>query len=485
MKKHILLLVFVIPMISNSQIIYDFSKRTKLDIKELKSQVQPVKNGNFLIFKVENVNTFRYKVELEGNNIDYVTPIPSELQTLFRLPKEEITQEVQVAEDAAAKTKAQIPRMQGVLEDVQEEAGAPGVAAGRLNDLQDLEKTIEELLAKCTQYGVLMQKMADIKFSRMLLINISKQKWDKHQDLVAELPAPKSESTMKRDYLEFVKYYYEVEDLYDKAKEMAEDLGVGAAIVSSATERIEDAYHQVENDQYLKLIEDVITLQRALENKSYFEVVSPPIQMDGDFVEFTVNITPTRVNDLLPYEQATEFQMQIPGKGGWRADFSVGPTISMGSGARNHSFFLEKQVNTTMVGSDDIPTEIDSVGVLRKTVESDAVRPGVAAMIHAYPRTGKGLNVGWMLGVGAGFQSTDDLNFSLYSGPTFVVGKREKFMFSLGWSFHNVDRLKEEYRVGEGYPADEIDTNNLTQKYFKSSFFLSLSYAIGSRTIIN
>ncbi len=480
-----MLLVFVIPMISSSQIIYDFSKRTELDIKELKSQVQPVKNGNFLIFKVENVNTFRYKVELEGNNIDYVTPIPSELQTLFRLPKEEITKEVQIAEDAAAQTSAQIPRMEGVLEDVQEAATQPGVAAARQQDLQNLEKTIEKLLVKCAQYGMLMQKMADIKFTRMLLINVSKQKWNKHQDLVAELPAPKTESTMKRDYLEFVKYYYEVEDLYDKAKEMAAALNVSAAIVSSATEKIEDAYHKVENDQYLKLIEDVITLQRALENKSYFEVVSPPIQMDGDFVEFTVNITPTRVNDLLPFEQATEFQMQIPGKGGWRADFSVGPTISIGSGARDHSFFLERQVNTTTVGSEEIPTGIDSVGVLRKTLESDAVRPGVAAMLHAYPRTGKLFNVGWMLGIGAGFQSTDDVNFSLYSGPTFVVGKREKFMLSLGWSFHNVDRLKEEFRLGEGYPVNEIDTNNLTQKYFKSSFFLSLSYAIGSRTVIN
>ncbi|MEP3388459.1 MAG: hypothetical protein ABJO02_09750 [Reichenbachiella sp.] len=490
---HILTVSLTISFVSNGQIIYDFSKRTNIDIKQLKKQIKPVKNGDFVIFKIENINTFRYKVEMEGNSIDYMTPVPSELQTLFRLPKEEVSQQVKYAQDAASQTGAQGPRMTDVRNKISSSTRLSHLRAlarptaeqqVELDNLEAFEDTMTELINLCEKYTNLMVKVADIKFTRMLLINVSKQKWNKHSDLLDELPPAKNENSMKSNYLEFVRLYHEVEALYEKAAKMARNLRLtdDEKEIKEATENIEQAYHQIENDAFLSLIEDIITLQRALENENYFEVISPPIQMDGDYVEFRVNITPTRVNDLLPYEQAMEFEVEVPGKGGWRADFSVGPTLSFGSGAKNESYFFKNTVSADTTSG--LPV-ISQDGTLEKTNESDVVRPGIAAMIHAYRRSGSQLNWGLMLGVGAGFESVNDANLSIYLGPTFVLGKQQKFMFSTGVSFHSVDRLNEKYSLGTNYDENEIDISNLTKRYFKPSLFIGLSYAIGARTIVN
>ena len=119
---------------------------------------------------------------------------------------------------------------------------------------------------------------------------------------------------------------------------------------------------------------------------------------------------------------------------------------------------------------------------LKRRDNHNIISPGLAAMMHFYPRSGKNIAWGGLFGVGAGFQSTEDINFSLYTGVSLVMGKRQKIMLSAGFSFLRVERLKDkQFEIDKEYPISKIDLANSTEKVFKSSGFLSISYNITNR----
>lgn len=466
-------------LLAYSQIKYDFNRPSNLE------KIEPVKLNNFITFKVENINTFRYRVLIQGKNIDYVTQVPSELQTIFRLPKQELDQDSDNTKTAVAEAKAAGDLMSVEAKKAADnlEKNPAGLAGTALDNLGDYKKLLDDLSSVCAEYVKSFEEVAKLKFHRIKLINLSKSRWKSHNELVNEMPRDFSESAMKKAYVDFVSLYVKVEVLYEKAKEEVKKKPYKAdeLAIKEAASAIDDGYHNIEEVAILSLIDDIITLQTELRKSEYFTVNSPPIQMDGDFVEFDVNITPAKVNNLLPYEPATGFKVQVPTVGGWRADFSVGPAISLGRGARHDKFFLDSSVDPD---TDIDPTTFGETGILKKASPPDAIRPGTAAMIHAYRRTGKEASIGLMFGVGVGFESFDDVDLSLYVGPTVVVGKREKFMISSGFSFHRVDRLRGGLEVGTTYNLTDIDLDNITQKLIRPSCFISLSYALGTRVVI-
>ncbi len=481
MKTRIVLLLgfMFMNLLAHSQITYDFNRPSKLD------KVKPVEVTNTVVFKVKNINTFRYQVLLQGRSIDYVTQVPSELQMIFRLPKQELDQDSDNTQKGVAAAQAAEKLMsQEAAKAAENLANPPAVmTASEKEGLEKYKDLMAELSATCRDYAKSFEKIAELKFHRIKLINLSKGRWKNHAELVNNMPADLTETAMKKAYVEFVKLYVKVEVLYKKAQKEAKITSNKAdkEAIDEAYEAIDGGYDGIEETAVLSLIDDIITLQTELRKSEYFTVNSPPIQMDGDFVEFDVSITPAKVNNLLPYEPATGFKIQVPTKGGWRADFSIGPTISFGNGARHEKFFLDSSVGPA---TDNDPTTFGDTGVLRQTSPPDAIRAGTAAMIHVYRRSGNEANFGWMFGVGAGFESFDDVDLSLYTGPTLVVGKREKFMISSGVSFHRVDRLRGGLELEATYNAADIDLDNLTDKILRPSFFIGLSYAIGSRTVV-
>jgi hypothetical protein len=367
---------------------------------------------------------------------------------------------------------------------------------GTLKEGEDaLKNELSELVPACEEFAEYAIKIADIKFYRMVLIGLAKQKWDTHSDLSSELPSRKSKEQMKKDYLEFVQYYYKAESLYNKTRLMAKvvkkeakkDAELAAATssdklaaakaeatyeaVKEALENIEDAYRKINEDDFLKLIEDVIILHTALENKKYFEVSSPPIQIDADYVAFDVTIEPTQVNDLLPYAQAKSFPFEIGAKGAWKSDFSVGPTMSFLGGAHDAVHYLENSGSDTMV-------------VLKEGQNKNIIRPGLAAMMHFYPRTGKYVALAGMFGVGVDFKSITDPDLSLYLGVSAVLGKGRKIMLSAGASFTRVARIKSQYTVGDSYHVDDIKLEDVTSTVFKPAMFIAVSYNLTNRVII-
>lgn len=273
-------------------IIYDYSKG------DFRKAISPVPEGEFVTFKIINVNTFRFKVEIEGINIDFVTQVPSELQTLFRLPDESANNATTT--DGLKESKEATDHMKNLLDIASTNTKEAAVADKPKK--QKLEKALEDLTQACDEYIIIAQKVANIKFIRVELINLSKHDWEDYKKLAARLQSTplQSRSSMKKDYDDFITAYAKAYSLYTKAKNAAKAAGDTdkQEEIEEAEEKLEEANKKINADNFLKLIEDVMVLQEALQNDKYFEVKSAPIQMDGDFMEFTVKITPVQTNDL-------------------------------------------------------------------------------------------------------------------------------------------------------------------------------------------
>jgi hypothetical protein len=465
-RLFVVLLMLGIAFTSEAQLIYDFNKGEFIKgANSSNGKVSSVKTGSFVTLKIININTFRYRVELEGNSVNYITPIPSELQKVFRLQAESFNDMNLV--EALGLINAANDEMK-----VLKTTTANKLANKATDSNKKLNESMEALTKACEEYVEIAQRVANIKYTLMQLVSLSKQKWSNYQEMNGRLPDLLSEEGMKKDYQHFVKYYAEAHTLYKKAKAAAdadkENPEIGKAIEEKRKD-IESAQYLFLQDNFLKLIEDVTILQLAMDDKEYFEVQSAPIQVDGDYVAFKIKITPVQINNLAPFEIAREFPVEIPASGGLKVDFSVGPAISFGSNSRSDNYYLESNKAK------------DSVFV-RQRNNNNAISPGLAAMMHFGGRSGKDGRLAGMFGVGAGLQDAGKVNFSLYGGASFVWGKRERIMLSAGISYLLVDRLKTDQFIKDGfYDAKNIKLEDITEKVFKPSFFISISYNLTNR----
>ena len=215
---------------------------------------------------------------------------------------------------------------------------------------------------------------------------------------------------------------------------------------------------------------DVKYLYEELQNENNFKAIAPPVQADGDFVSYEVKITPARTNTLGAFKSPRSWKFDVPVEGGLKVDFSVGPVFALGDGALDEKYYFEQTADANM-------------GILKERDNNNVLNPGVAAMMHFYKRSGKKMSWGGLFGVGAGFQTIDDVNLSFYGGVSFVLGKEQKIMLNTGLVFMNVERLKDdEFETDITYDTSMVSLNDVTEKVFKGSFFISISYNLASRT---
>jgi hypothetical protein len=513
MKKIVESLIFLLLLgVANAQtvlpkLVYDFSKGHFLDNDYVKNgKLQPMPYGSFAVVEVINVNTFRYRVEITGRGVDYVTQMPSELQAIFRQQKtngntaagqqqgEAAAAQMQsVAESAKnrnntlaadiANKRAAKALLPAQVRKVTKSGNARNIANPALAKAeQEIEaltlaqaqkepfaEAMEKLAAACKEYVEVARKVSLIKFTRAELINVSKQDWPDHKSMEDNMPTVLGRDEMRSHFDKFTQYYAEARGLYNNALLLAE--GDDKKKVEEAKKMIEEGYQKITEDNYLKLIDDVYTLQEAMAIAKSFTVTSPPVQIQGDAVAFDIKAAPVKVNDLLNHTPEKSFGVEIPTKGGLKVDFSVGPVFSFGKNAKDELYFLQPVANNA-----------DSVDLTARP-NNNVLSPGIAAMMYAYAR-GKDTRIGGCFGVGANVENFDNVKASFYLGIGAIFGKRQKLTTSLGLGFLRVDRLKETQYSTKRYKASEIAIGNVTEKVFKGSFFLSIGYNLSTRTEI-
>lgn len=469
---------------------------------------KPVKTGDFAIFQIKDINKFLYKVEVAGKVFELQTPVPTELQTLFRLSPPELDKKTNTnkAEEAVKKTKSQIFSMTGAKTETEAirklaetnviAALGPGVAipdekAKALKAIDEAIKSFDQLLKSCQKYlaksNELSENIFKIKSARRRLIIIAQMDRPSKEikDKAKEVTIPPIDDVrslyfeVKQLYLQAEASYTQVKQKISDANSKAKKAGVDEVDeeivekVEDASEEIEEADKLIDEEALLGMIEEIDFLYNELQNDNNFNVVAPPVQMDGDIVSYTVNVTPTVTKTIGSNRSPMQFKFDIPAKNGLKVDFSVGPAFSFGKNSRDDKYFLKDVSNST-----------DLVNI-QKEDNGNVISPGIVAMMHAYKRSGNSWALGGMFGVGAGFQSVSDVNLSVYLGPSLVIGKREKVMVSAGWSWLRVQRIKSKQFIADDpsatYKKTEIKIEDVTEKIFKTSFFFSVSYNLTNK----
>jgi hypothetical protein len=502
---------------------YDFSKGSFV-AKDLtaKGTVKPLAFNSFATIRIINVNTFRYKVEIRGQSIDYITQVPSELQAIFRLPDQsgsrknteealndiktfnaEVQNQVSVNKQNLFSVRTELFKVRNNLVQAENDAQVFKVQKNKVNNgssdldrkfeiandkvetlseqrqmieeqvtaLSEFEKVWLKLAAAAQHFNKITGHVAEIKFRRVELINLVKQNWASYGDMQEHTPAPLSSVDMQGSFKDFGESYATVLSLSNEAKAVANT--DQKTQVEGLMSQLKSAYDRISEDGFLNLIQDIVVLQQAMEEENSFTVVSPPIQVDGDYSAFTIKATPARASDLMNYTADKTFPVELPTKGGSKVDFSVGPTISFGKNALDRKYYLEPILNE------------DTVILLERKNNND-IAPGLAAMMHFYARSGMTTSWGGLFGIGAGFHSADNVDVNIYAGLSLIVGKRQKIMLNTGVSYLRVDRLKSsEFTLGNKYASSQISLDKTIEKVYKPSLFLSISYNITNRVVIN
>ena len=431
---------------------------------EKKTKQGGAEYGTMTSFKIKNINKFLYSVTISGSSIELNTPIPTELQTLFRLPSSALaaTANNQTVDGAAQATDNQTKKLNdftvrtigAFLDD---------------EDNPELQQALIELQQVSDIYlsnvRVVATNINSLKQARVRFVNCAQMdvSYDKMQAEITNITYPADFISTHQTMLA---NYNTVELAYQNVRNLTNDDEIITAIDKSNS-RITTALKAIENEHPETLYSDIAFLRSELSNQRNFEAIAPPVQADADLINYEIKIIPSQTNTLGAHKSNIAFDFDVPVKGGWKADFSVGPTFSFGDKAKDEKYYLEE--STTTPGN----------MILRQRDNNNAISPGLAAMMHFYPRKAGNVALGGMFGVGAGFQGIEDADLSFYAGASLILGKREKIIINAGISYLNVDRIKnDEFKTGTEYLPANIDLNNVTEKVLDGSFFLSISYAI-------
>lgn len=436
-------------------------------VKE-KSFLDPVTYGEFCTFKIININKFFYEVKIEGTKVELETPIPTELQQLFRLSPEELS--ATKDEESSKEAQEKNDELEKVIESKTEKDNEEFT---KISD-ENREKLDTAASKFHKEYATYLNKIQTLKATRIKLINLAKMdvSADKMKSLVLAIENPENiENLLKNLNKSYFEYKSALLSFHEEVEEalVAEEAKKNLLDLNLFTEELKALYESIDEDADINLYADVIYLYTELQNDRNFTVVAPPVQAKEDLINYSVSITPSKVHSLGAYQNPMKFDFDVPVYGGLKLDFSVGPVFSFGKNAKDDHFYLEE-------------TAVADTSTLRQYVNQNFLTPNIAAMMHAYLRSGSVDNFGFMFGVGAGFEDIENVNLSYFLGGSFLSGEKRKLMISGGVSLLKVDRLKiERYTIGNDYLTSSVDLSDITEKVYKPSFFLSVSVGIAQR----
>lgn len=307
------------------------------------SQHNSVEYGAFTSFKIDDINLFLYSVTIAGNRIDLETPIPTELQTLFRLPSTQLaaTGSVEEVKTAIAATETEARRVTILTEGVKRENAEAKLFNKNKNRNQSLKSVNAELESALTNFddktkdflakaNIVSTNIEEIKLARIKLVNLA-QKDITFSQMTAAVQGVTQPANPSQNYQNLLTANKALQAAYDAMAATGEDV----TELDKAMEKAKKALKVIQDENPATLYADVDFLSTELANKKNFTAIAPPVQGDGDFVNYNVAVTPSRTNTLGAYKSPVNFDFDIPVRGGWKTDFSVGPTFSFGSGAKD------------------------------------------------------------------------------------------------------------------------------------------------------
>jgi hypothetical protein len=102
----------------------------------------------------------------------------------------------------------------------------------------------------------------------------------------------------------------------------------------------------------------------------------------------------------------------------------------------------------------------------------DAFTPIITSFVHFHPQSKKQVSLGGAFGIGIGIGGESSGLQNYFLGPSVIVGKSQRIVFSTGLMTGKLQRLSQGYRVGDSYDESIIPTKSI----YEMGYFLGVSF---------
>lgn len=457
-----------------------------------------VKNGQQVILHVLNYNDYIYDLELETETKDYSVPasgglIPgvgggaspfSQLQRLtggaggtgFGLDSTQIANQGSgMVEQSTASTATKalarrfashLGQMKEIEEDIQE---LNGYLEQELQS-QAVQHIALEEVKKLRQHSSLSPKQIK-KLSMDYMKPILGVRRDEALDLseiVRQSNKPSAISATVTDYenevgrlelemqkLEAVRQVlFNAEDLPDTDRTALAVAHQAAALrVQDYKDRAATVSEAVTGLESLQLKERVDIGYLYAEMQEHRFEKKFVLRPDSDLTTLRIKLNPVDSARGQGVRPQTLNPIALPTHGGLKVNASVGISF-VRFFDRPQSYFVRDSV----IVADD----------------QDAFLPIISSFFHFYPQSRRQVSVGGTFGLGIGVGGENAGLQTYFFGPSLILGRGQRVVFTTGLTGGKVERLGQGYQPGDVYDATIIPTKSV----YEMGFFLGISFNI-------
>ena len=434
---------------NNKKIIFDFKT------KELITS-SIIENEN-TSFKLININKFKYDVFIDGEPYSYNLNEGKDFNKLTEKGyiKKSFLNDVKKNSFTMGKI-LNFEELQKNKELINDNFRALQLNNNKIYSMIENEKNIENKLKRKVEVINIMNKINEIKNAQKILSEAQKF----YENLVilvnSDILTNEILEIKKEMFKSYIKDYDDkVNDVVNIIKYYSQQILI-IDNIKNFINRIDQNIYKNEIDALKKVLSKKNSIDSIYKlaflyseiNESQFVVYSFIPNPESDNIKIKINVVSKK-------EKLNKIKIEVPlvMTGGFKVDFSSGMFIS--------NIVDKKYVNKKDTKSTNTPYKLVS--------DSDSFSLGIASFMHAYFRWGEVLNVSLTLGLGF----DQDVQFKTMLGLSFILGRKQRFIFTLGGAIGKSKDILEEDKDKE---TNELIIPNYSNKFRKLGWFLSVSY---------
>ncbi|MCW5910117.1 MAG: hypothetical protein KIT62_03535 [Cyclobacteriaceae bacterium] len=233
--------------------------------------------------------------------------------------------------------------------------------------------------------------------------------------------------------------------------------------------RIEELSKEIDKFNHQQLIGNMITLYKLV-NESNFTLVyeTQSISENVDNLRYKIEFKADNSFDLPRSVGNFNMDVSLTILEGLKID--VSPAIIMDFGLVDPAYFFDKTVDVNG----------DEFVAIRRNGSAGNVSPSIGTILNAYKRSSTNFKFGGSMGFGL----SNKLRFRLYLGPSLIVGRQERLVFTAGVAMGLVERLADEFTLNEvvKFPHTTLPNNvPIAADKFKLGGFFSIGFNLSGK----
>lgn len=175
------------------------------------------------------------------------------------------------------------------------------------------------------------------------------------------------------------------------------------------------------------------------------------LKPEDDLTQININLVPIDSVQIKGVRSKNLAPLEVEVFGGLKINASVGISFA--------GFFNRPQeygVRDGRIYADDL----------------DVFSPIITSFIHFHPQSKKQVSLGGAFGLGIGLGGEGAGLQNYFLGPSLVVGKKQRIVFSTGLMTGKTERLAQGFGVGEAYDQNIVPTKSI----YELGYFLGISF---------